>query len=497
MLKKAFLIYSIVTLCISNIASAAVVSDNDGSAFITKSEFDSLKTSFQSQIDSYRTGIDSKIDSAIASYLSNIKINPDPTNYWKKIVNATGNSLWFANSISSGDENMTPEVVVGVVRELYERYRRPAAWGWWGGPGGSPPNFRHFVNATTDSGSDTRHADVSVSVGGRTDQASGSWTNDSRTAPTEDKLFYLNNNESVSGSGTRWEIHKNPKGYDLLRFYCKNYYPMLIVDVWDHIWFDNTSDKYTSAFSQGGKSYKTKGSGTVSLLSTWGSDTNGATRTEGYVQSSSNYIKTTLLLNKVTDGIDYTLFLYAGGVQNNYIYCSYDDAQPNRVTTEHTISIPTGKFRDLYHTVQREAVQENEIYGYDLKYYYYNIPWYSKQVSSFYNEYVSSATGEDVFYGQGCKILTAENIDEKDYNIKLKLKTNDGTGNIYYIIADKQFDKDGSIPSSNIRYQNMVASGIEEEISLKLTKGNSLYINMYAEDTGKLATIQSFEVEMK
>ena len=179
------------------------------------------------------------------------------------------------------------------------------------------------------------------------------------------------------------------------------------------------------------------------------------------------------------------------------IYCSYDDAQPNRVTTEHTISIPTGKFRDLYHTVQREAVQENEIYGYDLKYYYYNIPWYSKQVSSFYNEYVSSATGEDVFYGQGCKILTAENIDEKDYNIKLKLKTNDGTGNIYYIIADKQFDKDGSIPSSNIRYQNMVASGIEEEISLKLTKGNSLYINMYAEDTGKLATIQSFEVEMK
>ena len=160
-----------------------------------------------------------------------------------------------------------------------------------------------------------------------------------------------------------------------------------------------------------------------------------------------------MLLNKVTDGIDYTLFLYAGGVQNNYIYCSYDDAQPNRVTTEHTISIPTGKFRDLYHTVQREAVQENEIYGYDLKYYY--------------------------------------------YNIKLKLKTNDGTGNIYYIIADKQFDKDGSIPSSNIRYQNMVASGIEEEISLKLTKGNSLYINMYAEDTGKLATIQSFEVEMK
>ena len=53
--------------------NAAVVADNDGSAFITKAEFDSLKNNFQSQIDSYNTAIDSKIDSAIASYLSGLK----------------------------------------------------------------------------------------------------------------------------------------------------------------------------------------------------------------------------------------------------------------------------------------------------------------------------------------------------------------------------------------------------------------------------------------
>ena len=52
---------------------AAVVSDNDGSAFISKAEFDSLKNSFQSQIDSYNTSIDSKIDLAIASYLAGSK----------------------------------------------------------------------------------------------------------------------------------------------------------------------------------------------------------------------------------------------------------------------------------------------------------------------------------------------------------------------------------------------------------------------------------------
>ena len=54
---------------------AAVVADNDGSAFITKAEFDSLKNNFQSQLDSYNTSIDNKIDNAIASYLAGINIS--------------------------------------------------------------------------------------------------------------------------------------------------------------------------------------------------------------------------------------------------------------------------------------------------------------------------------------------------------------------------------------------------------------------------------------
>ena len=53
---------------------AAAVSDNDGSAFITKAEFDSLKNDFQQQLDLYNTSIDNKVDDAIASYISGIKI---------------------------------------------------------------------------------------------------------------------------------------------------------------------------------------------------------------------------------------------------------------------------------------------------------------------------------------------------------------------------------------------------------------------------------------
>ena len=71
--KRMVALFLVLLLSIESFG--AVVSDNDGSAFITKAEFDSLKINFQSQIDQYNTSIDSKIDGAIASYLAGIKID--------------------------------------------------------------------------------------------------------------------------------------------------------------------------------------------------------------------------------------------------------------------------------------------------------------------------------------------------------------------------------------------------------------------------------------
>ncbi len=72
-MKKSIVL--LVILCITINTFAAIVSDNDGSAFITKAEFDSLKNNFQSEINSYNTQIDQKIDDAVASYLSGIKVS--------------------------------------------------------------------------------------------------------------------------------------------------------------------------------------------------------------------------------------------------------------------------------------------------------------------------------------------------------------------------------------------------------------------------------------
>ena len=70
--KKIKSIFSIILsiVLLSNIHFAAIVSDNDGSAFITKKEFEALKQDFAEQINNYNSSIDSKIDGAIAAYLA-------------------------------------------------------------------------------------------------------------------------------------------------------------------------------------------------------------------------------------------------------------------------------------------------------------------------------------------------------------------------------------------------------------------------------------------
>lgn len=90
--KKIAFVFIAFVFVINTLSYA--VSDNDGSAFITKSEFDALKSNFQSQIDTYNSGIDSKIDSAIASYLNGIRISNEST---LKIIHSDWDSVYFMN----------------------------------------------------------------------------------------------------------------------------------------------------------------------------------------------------------------------------------------------------------------------------------------------------------------------------------------------------------------------------------------------------------------
>ena len=106
--KKALCLIFAFLLSINSFAT--VVSDNDGSAFITKAEFDSLKNDFQSQLDSYNSNIDSKIDAAIASYLAGVTLVTKVTlsNNYAKILNSksirwvSGDSWVLTNKVGYG-----------------------------------------------------------------------------------------------------------------------------------------------------------------------------------------------------------------------------------------------------------------------------------------------------------------------------------------------------------------------------------------------------------
>ena len=100
------LVALLLVLLLSIESFGAVVSDNDGSAFITKAEFDSLKNDFQNQIDQYNTSIDSKIDGAIASYLAGISVAKTTT---KSILTKNWTSGYtMLNKVINNDYTVYP-----------------------------------------------------------------------------------------------------------------------------------------------------------------------------------------------------------------------------------------------------------------------------------------------------------------------------------------------------------------------------------------------------
>lgn len=71
-IKILFVLLLMMSFSFKNIYYAAIVSDDDGNVFITKAEFDVLKSDFNKQIDNYNDSIHNKIEGAITSYLAGL-----------------------------------------------------------------------------------------------------------------------------------------------------------------------------------------------------------------------------------------------------------------------------------------------------------------------------------------------------------------------------------------------------------------------------------------
>ena len=73
------LIVVCLAMALSIRTQASVVSDNDGSSFISKAEYDSLKKEFQNSLNVYNSSIDDTIDNAIAAYIAGAKNSKEIT----------------------------------------------------------------------------------------------------------------------------------------------------------------------------------------------------------------------------------------------------------------------------------------------------------------------------------------------------------------------------------------------------------------------------------
>ena len=169
--KRILALFLVVLMSIESFG--AVVSDNDGSAFITKAEFDSLKNNFQSQIDQYNTSIDSKIDGAIASYLAGISVaRTSALVNLLKIAEANdqknvGFCVWKSPAEARNTVDIFALYSVGMSYGLqdYTTQGSSAFHGWWivgnnraNGPNGNYVQYPNQLVGSVNGGSNTYYS---------------------------------------------------------------------------------------------------------------------------------------------------------------------------------------------------------------------------------------------------------------------------------------------------------------------------------------------------
>ena len=124
MYKKIKRILAVLMVIILNATSYAAVGANDGSAFITKSEFDALVNTFNEQMDTYEGSLVSKIDGSIANYLagmSNVMLL-NLTDYATSVANQGSKYVTFYNYPTTDAFTVSNKNNYGKAGSFYMKY---------------------------------------------------------------------------------------------------------------------------------------------------------------------------------------------------------------------------------------------------------------------------------------------------------------------------------------------------------------------------------------
>ena len=513
--KKALCLIFAFLLSIESFA--AVVSDNDGSAFITKSEFDSLKNNFQSELDSYNTRIDSKIDDAIVQYLTGIKINSKPRDFYSVFVGTNGSSpKFYWNLPGTGYEMHKAKLDLYFDKELsYKTFTNLWFSGyycrWSDGShasraaglvfesepnwGGASTNWRTVWKISRmDTNADSNNNRWSrYTLGGW-----GYWNSGTtrRTGWKNKKVNGSFNDSSGVPVSSAWLI-MNDNGHMSLFRYQVACYPFVIMNIHRHVYRDFA--QLTDAFylTNGGKTdYDT-----AKLVIDAGLETKYGTKEEGTnytgdTDKIGNYIKKSIEKVAVDDGIDYTTVLFP--VANDLLWYLPANPQIFLETSDTQVTIEDKQWYDVYYpNTAGGQLQTNKLYGIDVA---YKKPYFkadSATVRTFEVPTVTSVLGSVVHHGDGFPLFEVLS-DKTNYNVKIKMK-NDLNSNdvVRCLFSNKKLNGDSFDTTADVKETHDINCNNEAMLEFNnLKTGDIIWINpIYG--TGNYAIIDSFSVELK
>ena len=510
-MKKLLALFLVVLMSIESFA--AVVSDNDGSAFITKAEFDSLKNDFQSQLDLYNSSIDSKIDNAIASYLAGIKVNVEPINLIERFEEGTGKKqVWLYELPGVGVSSVTNNVLqtvdcefniercnnLTVKTQLWEGAANQSSYWWstllW------PSSYWRDNTGWNDTYAKATAGSFDGYIGYK-DLPTGNFSGTPTTTSPATYAFFPQNTTTIersstgAGSGWLWQNFGNGK-YNL-KYYCAALYPNFNV-VWRLHYYKKfpvttTSHYYTaSGLTTSGLSMTENST----LESVWGATnavgSQASSRTDknlrNYAQISSSLVKT----NNGTNYLNYVWGLDA----NTQIYGNDEDYIPNLSSSDLTLQT-TADTKYQNQAFQKEGLKTFES-SYPIvrqkvklrKYDMIHLP-----LSYFSNNTLSNiAATETVYNGNGAPCYNCPDDDIKARG-KIKLTTTSGSCHCNVKISDKPFNN-GNIASDGHEILNItISTGVEESFALEnMNKGN-YYIFIKNNTNTNPITVELFEVK--
>ncbi len=527
LMRKIFAL--LVIICILSghvIVNAAIVSDNDGSTFVTKFEFDTLKNDFANQIDNYSSSIDGKIDGAISAYLAGVTLAQPPENYWDKLTTSLGgNPMIFKNKFNEIDVTaIFPEVNISIVRDLCAKGewgitcgRRffDGSWGngttdnttydsvWLLGVGGT--NAGDYVETyiqrrlTMLRAPDTDHTDTLNQYETDLTEKSINWSEAvAYCSFTNKKDIQASVTNNVAGAGKAFIYHRNANGNLYLKEFASSVYPVMDIDVWRHDYKDFSFNNTTTGQNNYNAWYRNDNGkaitdATINVTATpreaYGAYEEG-TKYDGYSTTSGTYISTNIIQLKATDGNDYSLYQY-GTDLNNQIYCLRDNARIEKETSTSSYTASGLTWIADYFNNYGKRKQTNNFNN--LKLTYTKIKQNIEQLdpSGFVNTYATNVAGETVYLGGGAPILYTQDGDQ-DLKIKIKFSSNGtSTDTVHYIVSDKQFVKGAVAPGADVYKEDDVQVGTEVEVNLTTKNKQVYWINLYSNTSGKDATISS------